>query len=153
MKATPHGTINGYQRPYRCRCNRCVEAAREYRQLPRVKQAQRKAETAYKAINRDGINRGKQWTGAELEFVTACDPEGRYLRSAKVCAEKLGRSVLAVERARQKCRVDPRYDELIGVNPGQLGDLCWCSAADYAGHYWHPNACPPSPVRRQGASA
>lgn len=35
---------------------------------------------------------------------------------------------------------------MTGHTGGIPGDLCWCPAADGAGHYWHPQVCPRVPV-------
>lgn len=116
-----HGTPGGYSN-HKCRCDDCRQAAREYRRqyarthsredykgrypvLEYVKRYKRKGGTG---------NRGKRWTGAELEFITARDADGNYLRSALTAAEALGRTVLAVERARSKCLHDPAYINHVG---------------------------------------
>jgi hypothetical protein len=117
-----HGTVGGYSN-HRCRCDLCRAAASEYKRQylkrnphKRMTPKQHVDGTArYKATNRDGERRGVEWTGTELDFVTARDQRGKYLRSAKSAALALKRSVLAIERARSKCLSDPRYVALLGA--------------------------------------
>lgn len=109
-----HGTPNGYGY-HKCRCDRCREAARVYRKRYFGRYGGQKTEYVVRHKRKGGKGgRGKLWTGAELEHITARDQNGDYLRSALEAAEHLGRTVLAVERARHKCLRDPRYITHVG---------------------------------------
>lgn len=115
-----HGTPGGYSN-HRCRCEACTAAASEYRRQYFERHPEKRptpeehveAVAKYKTTNRDGQRRGVEWTGAELDVITARDQRGKYLRSAKSAALALDRSVLAIERARSRCLNDPKYIALL----------------------------------------
>ena len=118
MSDMQHGTVNGYGNRG-CRCAPCREVASEYRKRfakNETPEEHAAAVNRYQATNRTGLRSGRQWTAPELEFIAARDQRGKYLRSAKDAALALDRSVLAVERARHKCRRDPRFRALLGAS-------------------------------------
>lgn len=106
-----HGTAGGYTN-HSCRCDDCRRAAREYRKRYPSRQQTRYV-VKHKRKGGDG-NRGKEWTGAELEYITARNQDGNYVRPALRAAIDLGRTVLAIERARQKCLHNPKYIAHVG---------------------------------------
>lgn len=94
---------HGYNRYNKgCRCEACAAAAAAH-QSRRIAKAQ--AESLPQATRR-----GMQWIGAELEIVMRAD------LTARDAARMLGRTVEAVLWARKKCRKDPRFSALAGVN-------------------------------------
>lgn len=113
-----HGTPGGYSN-HKCRCDRCKEAKREYSRRYHNRYGRPKQKTRYvvRHKRKGGTgNRGKEWTSSELEHITARDQSGQYRRSALQAATDLGRTVLAVERARNKCLHEPRYIDLLGAS-------------------------------------
>ncbi len=111
-----HGSPGGYNN-HKCRCAPCREAMRQYKKRYLARRGtgqQTKYVVRHKRKGGHG-NRGKQWTGAELEFITSRGTDGKYVRSALEAANHLGRTVLAVERARNKCLHDPQYIAHVGA--------------------------------------
>jgi hypothetical protein len=95
VKPMTHGLASTYIN-YHCRCDQCAKAH------------QAKVRARVRA-NPNNPNYRKQWTGVELEYITAKQADGRrYLRTAYECAVVLGRSVGAVDSQRKLCLVDPR---------------------------------------------
>lgn len=75
------------------------------------------AETLHRRAGRQNetleraVNRGKQWTGPELEIALRKD------LTTKEAALMLGRTLRGVEGARRGSRRDPRKDDLAGLPP------------------------------------
>jgi len=118
--AIPHGTDNGY-RNYSCRCAPCREAGtksvrannQKAHEIHGIERTARQRE-----MNRESQviaqNSGKMWTSAELEIATARNQNGTYLRTQSEVADKLGRSLSAVQKARDRAKADPKWIRVIG---------------------------------------
>lgn len=96
----PHGTNNGYAQ-WGCRCDECKQAHSADKTRRRLANNDESRKSARRA--------GGRWTGPELEIATRPD------LTAREAAAMLGRSYIAVERARARCLHDPRYAALLGA--------------------------------------
>ncbi len=68
-----------------------------------VSPAQYRAKKRHQSKGRDGDRVRQPWTLAEMTYVTKKAGDS-YVHSAGECARTLGRSVLAIERMRNKCK-------------------------------------------------
>lgn len=56
-----------------------------------------------------GQNRGKQWTGPDMEIALRAD------LTVQEAAKMLGRTYAAVKMMRHRCKSDPKYAAVVGA--------------------------------------